>query len=48
VRRAVEAADGVYRLYGHPEALVLDTPFDFNRLSRDTEARAIDWLTRTR
>ena len=44
VRRAVEAAAAVYRLYGRPEALTLDTPFDFNRLSRDTEAHALDWL----
>jgi dienelactone hydrolase len=48
VRRVVEAAAGVYRLYGQPEALTLDTPFDFNRLSRDTEARTRDWLAHVR
>jgi pimeloyl-ACP methyl ester carboxylesterase len=48
VRRSVEAAASVYALYGHRDALTLDVPFDFNRLTRDTEERAFDWLVRTR
>jgi dipeptidyl aminopeptidase/acylaminoacyl peptidase len=47
VRRALEAAAGVYRLYGKPNALMLETPFDFNRLSRETEERAFNWIVRS-
>jgi len=47
VRRAVEGAADVYQLFDKADALTLDTPFDFNRLSRDTEHRAFDWLART-
>jgi dienelactone hydrolase len=47
VRRALEAAAGVYRLCGKPNALMLETPFDFNRLSRETEERAFNWIVRS-
>jgi pimeloyl-ACP methyl ester carboxylesterase len=48
VRREVEAPRKVYDLFGHPEALQLETPLDFNRFPRRLQERAIDWLARQR
>jgi pimeloyl-ACP methyl ester carboxylesterase len=48
VKRAIEAARGVYRLAGRAEALELDTPVDINRFSRRTQERVYQWLDRQR
>ncbi len=50
VRQGVDQARMAYALLGHPDALSLDTPLDFDEFSRSTRARsqiqdqAFDWL----
>jgi pimeloyl-ACP methyl ester carboxylesterase len=46
VRKAVEAARLVYRLYDEEVQLTLDEPWDYTRLPAPTQKRAIDWLNR--
>jgi pimeloyl-ACP methyl ester carboxylesterase len=46
VRKAVEAARLVYRLYKAEDRLTLDEPWDYTRLPTPTQNRAIEWLNR--
>lgn len=48
VRAAVERARKRYAAAGAAEALVLETPVDFNRFTPATQQRLFDWLERTR
>ncbi len=44
VRRSVAEVQRVYRLLSREDALVLETPVDFNRFTRKTQERVFDWL----
>jgi hypothetical protein len=46
VRAEVEQSRKMYRMLGADDALVLDTPVDFNRFSRKTQERVFDWLAK--
>jgi dienelactone hydrolase len=45
VHAAVDQARGVFDLYGAADKLVLDEPFDYNRLPEATQDRIIKWMT---
>src|SRR4030095_12199343 len=44
VKKAVEQARKVYGLYKAPDNLMLDEPWDYNRLPLATQDRAIHWM----
>jgi len=44
VKSAVEQAKKVYRLYNAPDNVMLDEPWDYNRLPLGTQDRAIQWM----
>jgi hypothetical protein len=44
VRGAVEGARKVYGLYDAGEKLKLDEPWDYNRLSTETQNRIVAWM----
>ena len=44
VKKAVEQARKVYRLYNAANNLMLDEPWDYNRLPLATQDRAINWM----
>jgi pimeloyl-ACP methyl ester carboxylesterase len=45
VRLAVEQAKKIYRLYNATDNVMLDEPWDYNRLPQATEDRVIQWMT---
>jgi dienelactone hydrolase len=45
VRLAVEQAKKIYRLYNAADNVMLDEPWDYNRLPQATEDRVIQWMT---
>jgi hypothetical protein len=45
VKRAVEQAKKVYRLYNAADNLMLDEPWDYNRLPLVTQDRVIKWMS---
>ena len=45
VRLAVEQAKKIYRLYNAADNVMLDEPWDYNRLPQGTEDRVIQWMT---
>ena len=44
VRKAVDQARKVYQLYGAADKLMLDEPWDYNRLPESTQNRIIEWM----
>jgi dienelactone hydrolase len=46
VRAAVEQARKAYAAQGAAEKLALDEPHDYQRLTTDTQSRAIEWMTK--
>jgi hypothetical protein len=46
VRAAVEQARKAYAAKGAAENLALDEPQDYQRLTAETQARAIEWMTK--
>jgi pimeloyl-ACP methyl ester carboxylesterase len=44
VKAAVEQAKKIYRLYNAADNLMLDEPWDYNRLPATTQDRAIQWM----
>jgi dienelactone hydrolase len=44
VHSAVESARGVYTLYNSAGSLQLDEPWDYNRLSAESQDRIIAWM----
>jgi pimeloyl-ACP methyl ester carboxylesterase len=46
VKDAVDQARKVYALYGAADHLGCDEPWDYNRLTNDTQERAIAWMSR--
>jgi hypothetical protein len=44
VKKAVEQARKVYSLYNAGDNLMLDEPWDYNRLPPGTQDRAINWM----
>ncbi len=47
-RSEVDEARNVYNLLGHPEALRLETPLDFNRFMQARQQQVIDWVAQLR
>ena len=45
VHAAVEQARKVYSLYGAEDKLILDEPWDYNRLPEATQDRIIEWMS---
>ena len=45
VRLAVEQAKKIYRLYNAADNVMLDEPWDYNRLPLGTQERVIKWMT---
>jgi len=45
VHTAVDQARKIFGLYNAPDKIVLDEPFDYNRLPEATQDRAIKWMT---
>jgi cephalosporin-C deacetylase-like acetyl esterase len=46
VKKAIEQARKVYGLYNATDNLMLDEPWDYNRLPLATQDRAIKWMTK--
>jgi len=44
VKKAVEQARKVYSLYNASNNLMLDEPWDYNRLPQGTQDRVINWM----
>jgi dienelactone hydrolase len=44
VRLAVDQAKKIYRLYNAADNVMLDEPWDYNRLPQATEDRVIQWM----
>jgi hypothetical protein len=44
VKKAVDQAKKVYSLYNAADNLMLDEPWDYNRLPLETQERAIQWM----
>jgi dienelactone hydrolase len=48
VREVVAAGKAVYSLLGAEEAIIFQTPLDFNRFPRETQEKLFEWLDRIR
>ena len=45
VHAAVDQARKIFGLYSASDKIVLDEPFDYNRLPEVTQDRAVKWMT---